>query len=83
MALTWHCNFVFNRLLSLTRCRLIPSDSSNELSPEPEYAGDPTPVYDIPKGQYSAEMVLQMLLDPDETRICSERPTNIHTAVLL
>ena len=52
--------------------------SSSESSPEPECSLNPNaPVYDIPKVQYSAEMVIRMLLDPDMAKICSERPTNI------
>ena len=35
-----------------------------------------TPVYDIPKTQYSAEKIINMLLDPgDQTLICQVRPT--------
>ena len=53
-------------------------ETSDESSPEPDCALNPnTPVYDIPKAQYSAEVVISMLLDPDDAKICSERPTDI------
>ena len=35
------------------------------------------PVYDVPSGQYSVESILSMLLEPDESKVCSQRPTNI------
>lgn len=54
------------------------SESSNESSLEPELISNSNvPIYDIPKAQYSAETVISMLLDPDDTKICSERPTTI------
>ena len=33
------------------------------------------PVYDVPSSQYSVEKILNMLLDPDESKVCSQRPT--------
>ena len=58
--------------------RPISFEISSESSPEPECSLNlNAPVYDVPKAQYSAEMVIHMLLDPNKAKICSERPTNI------
>ena len=37
------------------------------------------PIYEVPKGTYSGEQVLDILLDPevDTERICRERPRNV------
>ena len=35
------------------------------------------PVYEIPKETYSGEQLLDILFDPDESRICRERPMRI------
>ena len=42
------------------------------------------PVYEIPPSRYSAERILQILLLPDETRICKVKPTSVtHSATYL
>ena len=35
------------------------------------------PVYDVPSSQYSVEKFLNMLLDPNESKVCCQRPTGI------
>lgn len=39
------------------------------------------PVYETPPSRYSAERILQILLHPDESKICKVKPTSVtHSA---
>ena len=51
---------------------------SNNESEERSYTN--TPIYEVPTSGYSVEKLASMLLDPNKSNICLERPTDIRSS---